>query len=59
VNGETYNSVMPKLDLTDEEIANILTYVYGSWGNAGHAVSPEEVKSARSEKSTSPAQQGH
>lgn len=59
VNGETYNSVMPKLDLTDEEIANILTYVYGSWGNAGHSVSPEEVKSARSEKSTAPAQQGH
>lgn len=53
VNGETYNSVMPKLDLTDEEISNILTYVYGSWGNAGHTVSADEVKALRAEKATS------
>ncbi len=50
VNGQTYNSVMPKLDLTDDEVANILTYVYGSWGNAGHTVSPAEVKTLRAEK---------
>jgi nitrite reductase (NO-forming) len=52
VNGETYNSVMPQLNLTDEEIANVLSYVYSSWGNAGHTVTPDEVKAVRSEKAT-------
>lgn len=47
VNGNKYNSVMPRLDLTDEEVANILTYVYHSWGNAGLEVTPEEVKKQR------------
>lgn len=50
VNGKQFNSVMPKLDLSDEDVANILTYVYGSWGNAGHQVTPQEVKSLRAEK---------
>ncbi len=50
VNGKQFNSVMPKLDLTDEEVANILTYVYGSWSNAGYSVTAQEVKDARSEK---------
>ena len=56
VNGEVYNSVMPKLDLTDEEVANILTYVYGSWGNSGQSVLPEEVKTVRSEKAPAPVE---
>lgn len=47
VNGKDYNSVMPKLDLTDEEVANILTYVYNSWGNKGFEVTPAEVKALR------------
>jgi len=50
VNGKQFNSVMPKLDLSDEEIANVLTYVYGSWSNAGHQVSAQEVKALRAEK---------
>lgn len=48
VNGKTYNQVMPPLpNLTDEEIANVLTYVRNSWGNKGEAVTPEEVKAVR------------
>lgn len=58
VNEEEYNSVMPKLDLSDEDVANVLTYVYNSWGNAGHHVTPEEVKVARSTKPT-PSGDGH
>lgn len=50
VNGSEYNSVMPKLDLTDEDVANVLTYVFNSWGNAGHVVTPDEVKALRSVK---------
>jgi nitrite reductase (NO-forming) len=48
VNGQTFNSTMPSLDLSDEDVANVLTYVYNSWNNAGHEVTPAEVAKARS-----------
>ena len=36
VNGKDYNSVMPPMSqLTDDEVANISTYVLNSWGNPG------------------------
>ncbi len=44
VNGEEYNGVMPALGLSDEDIANVLTYVYNSWGNSGKVVSTGEVR---------------
>jgi nitrite reductase (NO-forming) len=47
VNGEKYGSTMPALGLSDEDIANVLTYVYGKWDNAGHEVTPAEVKAVR------------
>jgi nitrite reductase (NO-forming) len=48
VNGNGFNSVMPPLSqLTDDEIANILTYVLNSWGNDGGVVSKEEVAKVR------------
>jgi len=48
VNGQEYNSVMPPMNqLNDDEVANILTYVLNSWGNAGGQVSKEEVKAQR------------
>lgn len=48
VNNEKYNSNMPpQSTLSDEEIANALTYVRNSFGNKGDAVSPQEVKSLR------------
>jgi nitrite reductase (NO-forming) len=47
VNGQVFNSVMPALGLTDEQIANVLTFVYSQWGNAGHEVTPADVKAAR------------
>ena len=47
VNGVKYNTNMPSIRLTDEEVANVLTYVYGSFGNSGLLVTPEEVKSQR------------
>jgi nitrite reductase (NO-forming) len=48
VNGKSFNSVMPSLGLSDEDVANALTYVYSSWHNAGHDVNATEVKAARS-----------
>ena len=47
VNGKTYNGVMPALGLSDEEIANVLTFVRNSWGNQGGAVTPTEVRARR------------
>lgn len=47
VNGKKYNNVMPHLELSDEEIANVLTYVYSKWGNNGQSVSIPEVKSVK------------
>jgi mono/diheme cytochrome c family protein len=35
--------------LTDEQVANILTYVRNNWGNQAPAISPETVKRIRSE----------
>lgn len=43
VNGEKYNAVMPALKLSDDDIANVLTYVYSQWGNAGHVITAEDV----------------
>ncbi|MBT3342479.1 MAG: nitrite reductase, copper-containing [Gemmatimonadetes bacterium] len=47
VNGQDFNSQMPLLNLSDEDVANVLTFVYNSWENAGHVVTPEEVASQR------------
>jgi nitrite reductase (NO-forming) len=47
VNGKTYNSVMPALNLSDEDIANVMTFVYNSWRNAGHVVTPADVAAVR------------
>ncbi|MCB0804061.1 MAG: nitrite reductase, copper-containing [Flavobacteriales bacterium] len=49
VNGEKYNSVMTRQDLSDEEIANVLTFVYDSWGNNKSDVTPMMVTKKRSE----------
>lgn len=50
VNGKQYNAQMAPLNyLADEDIANVLTYVRNSFGNAGDAVSVPEVRRVRSE----------
>lgn len=44
VNGKKYNGIMiPQSQLSDEQIANVLTYVRNSWGNNGTAVTAAEV----------------
>ncbi|MBJ6118222.1 nitrite reductase, copper-containing [Pontibacter sp. BT310] len=47
VNGELYNSTMPKLKLSDEEIANVMTYVLNTWGNKGGEITPAQVGKAK------------
>lgn len=43
VNGKTYNSVMTRQMLSSDEIANVLTYVYNSWGNNKTIVTKQMV----------------
>lgn len=47
VNGKTYNSAMPPQNLNDEEIANVLTYVFNNWENSGAEVTTEQVAKLR------------
>lgn len=47
VNGEKYNSVMTSQNLTDQEIADVLSYIYNNWDNNKTVVTPETVKSRR------------
>lgn len=60
VNGKDYDSVMPPMNqLNDDEVANILTYVLNSWGNAGGSISADEVKKQRAAKPATTNQAGH
>ncbi|WP_281226558.1 copper-containing nitrite reductase [Flavobacterium aquiphilum] len=47
VNGQKINSVMPSQNLSDDEIADVLTYVYSSWGNNKTVITPAMVKAQR------------
>ncbi|MGB1037234.1 MAG: copper-containing nitrite reductase [Bacteroidia bacterium] len=47
VNGETYNSMMTAQTLTNEEAADVLTYIYNSWGNNKTEVTPAMVAKAK------------
>jgi len=48
VNGKDYNAVMPNLSyLSDEEVADVVTFVMNSWGNPGGEVSSGEVTAVR------------
>lgn len=49
VNGKKYNGVMAPLPAkyTDKDVADVLTFVYGSWGNNGTVVTVADVKKSR------------
>jgi mono/diheme cytochrome c family protein len=47
VNGSKFNNSMPSFPLGDDDIANVLTFVYNSFGNAGHEVKAKEVAALR------------
>ena len=50
VNGKDYNGTMIPLNyLSDEDVANVLTYVRNSFGNSGDGVKVEEVRRMRGE----------
>jgi nitrite reductase (NO-forming)/hydroxylamine reductase len=48
VNNQKFNSVMPAMtQLSDQEIADVLTYVLNTWGNKGGSVSVQRVAAER------------
>ena len=50
VNGTEYNGVMPAVQLSDNSVANVLTYVLNTWGNDGGLMTPADVKRVRETK---------
>lgn len=49
VNGKKYDGLMPAQVLSDEDIANVLSYVYASWENKKREITPAMV-AARKKK---------
>tara|TARA_R110001592_G_scaffold84609_5_gene250066 strand:- start:853 stop:2259 length:1407 start_codon:yes stop_codon:yes gene_type:complete len=47
VNGKKYNSVMTKQTLNDDEVADVMTYIYNSWGNKKTNITVNKVQSVR------------
>ena len=47
VKGKIYNGEMAAIELTDQEISDVLNYVRNSFGNKGDIVTPAEVHAAR------------
>ncbi len=58
VNGQDYDSVMPPMNqLTDDEVANISTYVLNSWGNPGGRFTKAEAAALRKATTSAKAQE--
>ena len=55
VNGKKFNNVMTSQNLTDEEVADVLTYAYNSWGNNKTVITPAKVKAIRAKPAPKPA----
>ncbi|HEX7112799.1 MAG TPA: c-type cytochrome, partial [Mizugakiibacter sp.] len=49
VNGQHYDSMMPPFgpQLSDDDVAHVLTYVLNSWGNPGGRIHKDDVAAAR------------
>ncbi|GAB4416308.1 MAG: hypothetical protein OHK0039_25580 [Bacteroidia bacterium] len=50
VNGITYNNYMSELGLSDQEVADVMTYIMNSWGNTyGKAITTDFVAKVKPE----------
>jgi mono/diheme cytochrome c family protein len=47
VNGKKYTTAMPPQALSDQQVADVLTYVYANWGNTKKVVTLAMVKAQR------------
>lgn len=59
VKGVQYNGVMPPyglgIEMSDDEVAAVLTHVRSSWGNNAPAITPQEVAAVRAQAAGKPA----
>jgi nitrite reductase (NO-forming) len=49
VNGKPYNNMMPPQDVSDDQTADVLTYIMNEWGNDFGTVTAADVKRVRAE----------
>lgn len=47
VNGKAYDGIMPAQALTNDDLANVFSYVMNAWGNKADVVTLEEVEEVR------------
>lgn len=47
VNGTRFDGVMPAMRLSDQDIANVITFILNSWDNKGGQISAAEVANRR------------
>jgi len=47
VNGKEYEGEMNGFDITDEEMSDLMNYIFNSFGNKGGVITPADVKAAR------------
>jgi nitrite reductase (NO-forming) len=47
VNGQLYDGLMPAVNLRDDQIASVITYVLNSWGNKGGDITEDQVVKAK------------
>jgi mono/diheme cytochrome c family protein len=47
VNGKEYDGEMNGFDITDEQMSDLMNYIYNSFGNQGGVITPAEVKNVR------------
>jgi nitrite reductase (NO-forming) len=59
VNGKEYNSVMPALEMNNQDASAVLTYILNNWGNNLGEVTAAEVAKARAAGSNATSAGGH
>lgn len=47
VNGKPFDGVMPAMQLDDQAIANVMTFILNNWDNAGGIISAQQVGNRR------------
>ncbi len=49
VSGKEYDGVMPAVQLSDEKVANVLTYILNAWNNNGGEITTADVAAKRAQ----------
>ncbi|WP_208420059.1 c-type cytochrome [Paraflavitalea devenefica] len=47
VNGVEYTTPMPSPNISDEEVADVTTYILNNWGNKGKPITVKEVEKVK------------